>query len=428
VSAHQPREWRRRLAADRRQLQASIGCGRPLGRVLAVREGLSDPHDGGRTVALVRFASGVRVVYKPRPVGLEAAFQHFLQWWNRRAGGLELLTPQVVDRGAHGWMEHVRQEQCHEAGAVGRYYERAGALIALAGLLDATDLHCGNVVACGEYPVLVDLETLLQPRWPGEERSLLDTGLVPSWVRGPDGGSYDVSGFGAIAAQRFGDASVPLRQNVVRVAGEPVSPAAFADRLVAGFRRAGAVLCANQEELLSPAGPLRAFRRRQVRVILRHSQTYRASLQDRRALGPASMLRAVRGSRVRGAIAKTEHAALERGDIPRFVASTDSCDWMPHPALMVRGCFRTTSYEALIGRTRELKPGMFEEQARLLSTALALWHLGGAIADAGSGGGHRSGLQGMAPGVQQQHEEEVEERSAHKQEHHEPAHVRSTFL
>lgn len=400
MSAHQPREWRRRLAGDRRQLQASVGGGRPLGRVLTVQEGLSDPHDGGRTVALVCFASGVRLVYKPRPVGLEAAFQQLLKWWNRRAGGLELFTLRVVDRAAYGWMEHVRQEECHETGAAGRYYERAGVLMALAGLLDATDLHCGNVVACGEYPVLVDLETLLQPRWPGEERSLLDTGLVPSWIRGPNGGSYDVSGFGAIAAQRFEDVSVPLRQNVVRVAGEPVSPAAFADRLVAGFRRAGAVLCANREELLSPAGPLRAFRRQRVRVILRHTQTYRAALEGRRVLGPASMLRAVQGPRVLGAIAATERAALQRGDIPRFVASTESCDWTPHPALTARGCFTTSSYEALIVRTRNLEPAMFEEQARLLSTALALWRLGGAMADTGSGGGHRCALQGSAPGVQ----------------------------
>ena len=217
--------------------------------MLEVRSGLSDPHDGGRTVAVVRFASGLRVVYKPRPVGLEAAFSRLLQWWNGSAGGPELVVPRVVVRRGYGWMQFVDHEACSDRRAAGRYYERAGALIALAGLLDATDLHCGNVIAHGEHPVLVDLETLLQPRWPGEQRSLLDTGLVPSWIRGPDGGSYDVSGFGAIAPQRYGDLIVPLRENVVRIGDEVISPAPFAEQMLAGFRHAATVLCSRRADL-----------------------------------------------------------------------------------------------------------------------------------------------------------------------------------
>jgi lantibiotic modifying enzyme len=423
-------ELLRRLEADRREIEASLGGGRPGGQVHDVRSGLSDPHDGGRTVALVRFASGLRVVYKPRPLGLEAAFGELVEWWNERAGGLDLFAPRVVDRGRYGWMELVAHEACPDPEAAGRYYERAGALIALSGggLLDATDLHCGNVIAHGEHPVLVDLETLLQPRWPGEERSLLDTGLVPCWIRGPDGGSYDVSGFGAITAQRYAGAPVPLRENVVRLGGDIVSPAAFAKRLLTGFRHAATVLCSRREDLAAADGPLRAFRRQQVRVMLRHSETYRAALDAPGALGPDSLLRPVREPRLLEAIAAAEHGALLGGDIPRFVAATDSSDWTPHPTLTVRGCFTSSSYEALMARARRLEPALFEEQARLLSTALALWSLGGAMADADSGGGHRSGSEGVAPGVQQRHEDEVEDRGPRKEKHDEAAHTRSVFL
>jgi class II lanthipeptide synthase len=410
-----------RLALDRRAIEAG-------GEVVEVRSGLSDPHDGGRTVALVRFESGLRVVYKPRPLGLEAAFHRFVTWWNRQAGRPALFAPRVLDRGDYGWMEFVAHEGCADREAAGRYWERAGALIALAGLLDATDLHCGNVIAQGEQPVLVDLETLLHPRWPGEERSLLDTGLVPTWIHGPDGGSYDVSGFGAIATQQFAGAPVPLRENVVRMGGEIVSPAAFTDHLMTGFRRAADVLCSNRNELVAFGGPLEAFQRQPVRVILRHSETYRTALDGRSALGLESLLRPEREPRVLEAIAEAEHGALLGGDIPRFVAATDKCDWTPHSTMTVRGCFTTSSYDALMARTRRLDPAMFEEQARLLSTALALWSLGGAIAEADSGGGHRSGLEDVAPGVQQRHEAEVEERGPRKEKHDEAAHARSVFL
>jgi class II lanthipeptide synthase len=421
-------ELRHRLALDRRAIAASLRGGGRVGRVLEVRSGLSDPHDGGRSVALVRFASGLRIVYKPRPVGLEAAFHRLVAWWNQRVGRLALSAPRVLDRGDYGWVEFVAHEGCADRAAAGRYWERAGALIALAGLLDATDLHCGNVIAHGEHPVLVDLETLLHPRWPGEERSLLDTGLVPSWIRGPDGDGYDVSGFGAIAPQRFAGAPVPLRQNVVRIGGKIVSPAAFAGRLVTGFRRAAAVVCSSRKELLAAAGPLRAFRRLEVRVMLRHTETYRVARDSGSTPGPESLLRPVREPYVLAAIAEIERARLLHGDIPRFIASTGSPDWTPHPTLTVPGCFTASSYAALIARTEQIESAVFEEQARLLSTALALWALGGAMAAADSGGGRRSGVERAAPPVQQHHEDEVEERGAPEEKQDEPAHARGTLL
>lgn len=338
------------------------------------QSGLSDPHDGGRTVAIVRFASGLRVVYKPRPVGLEAAFHHLVAWWNERADRLALFAPRVLDRGAYGWMEFVAHEACPDHQTASRYWERAGALIALADLLDATDLHHGNVIAHGEYPVLVDLETLLQPRRPREQRSLLSTGLVPAWIRGPDGGSYDVSGFGAIAPQRYQGAPVPVRENLVRVGTDVVSAAEFADQLEAGLLRAGALLCERREELLTQ---LQGFRGLEVRVMLRHTETYRAAMGD---------------SDAREAMTEIERAALDRGDIPRFVASTES------------------SFKALIARVKRLELAHYEAQARLLRTALALWSLGGAL-------------------LMQQHQENgVEDGGPDEEEQHKPAHVRSILL
>ena len=367
-------ELRRRLTRDRRAIAAALDGGVSLGRVVEIRNGLSDPHDGGRTVAVVRFPSGLRVVYKPRAVGLEAAFQRLVAWWNERAGRLTLFAPDVVDRGAYGWMEFVAHEACPDHEAASRYWQRAGALIALADLLDATDLHHGNVIAHGEYPVLVDLETLLQPRRPREERSLLSTGLVPAWIRGPDGGSYDVSGLGAISPQGYKGAPVPLRENVVRVGTDIVSAAEFADQMESGFLRAGALLCERREELLTQ---LQQFRGLEVRAMLRHTETYRAAMEDE------SALRAMNAA---------ERAALGRGDIPRFVASTDA------------------SYEALIARVKRLEPAYYEEQARLLSTALALWSLGGTLL------------------MQQRQENGVEDGGPDEEKQHKPAHVRSILL
>ena len=129
-------------------------------------------------------------------------------------------------------------------------------------------------------------------------------------------------------------------------------------------------------------------------MILRHTETYRAARDNGSALGAESLLRRARAPYTLKAIAKTERAALRRGDIPRFVASTES------------------SFKALIARVRRLRPARFEQQAELLSTALALWQLGSAL----------------APGVQQRHERDVEERGPRKEKHDEAAHARPVFL
>jgi lantibiotic modifying enzyme len=411
-----------RLAEDRKDLEDCLGRGSPLGQVRRIDVGLSDPHDGGRTVALVTFEHGLRVVYKPRPVGLESAYYELVQWWNGVAGGLDLRAARTLSQGDYGWAEFVEEAACTDEAAARRYYARAGVLICLAWLLDATDLHHGNLIAHGDHPVLVDLETLLQPRWRGEERSLLDTGLVPCWSRGPDGRLYDVSGLGAIAAQWFAGKEVPTQRNTLRTEnGEILSPARFSDRIAAGFRQAAAVVISRRVELLDAAGPLIRFSGQPVRVILRHSLTYRQAHSAAGLLPPESLLRPVFDAAALEAITRAEHQALLCGDIPRFTAVTDSPDWAIDGDVKISRCFAQPSYDLLVERIRHLEMAIVEEQARLLTAALDFWHLPNLITPVENSGRHR-GLKGMAPSVKKRKEDAVEERRSRKEEEGEVSH------
>jgi lantibiotic modifying enzyme len=414
-------ELLRRLAEDRNDLEDCFGCGSPLGQVRRVDVGLSDPHDGGRTVALVTFEHGLRVVYKPRPVGLESAYYELVQWWNRVAGGLDLRAARMLPCATHGWAEFIEETPCADEVAARRYYERAGVLICLAWLLDATDLHHGNLIAHGDHPVLVDLETLLQPRWRGEERSLLDTGLVPCWIRGPDGRLHDVSGLGAMATQRFAGKEVPMQRNILRIEnGAILSPARFSDRIVAGFRRAAAVVITRREELLDAAGPLIRFSGQPVRVILRHSLTYRQANKASEPLRPESLLRPVFDAAALEAITRVEHQALLCGDIPRFTAVTDNADWTLDRNVTISRYFAQPSYDLLVERIRRIEMPIVEEQARLLTSALDLWHLPSLLTPVERSSRRR--LKGMTPSVKKGKEDAVEERRSRKEEEGEISH------
>ncbi len=56
--------------------------------------------------------------------------------------------------------EYIEATPCENEDQIMRYYERLGQLIAITFLLSGNDFHKENIVANGEFPYLIDLETL----------------------------------------------------------------------------------------------------------------------------------------------------------------------------------------------------------------------------------------------------------------------------
>ena len=110
------------------------------------------------------FASGRKLVYKPKDMGTEAAYHRLLAWLNERGAPLPFKVLEVLDRSTHGWVEFVEHLPCRDRDEARRYYERAGMLLCLFYVLEGTDCHYENIIASGEYPVLIDTETLMHHR------------------------------------------------------------------------------------------------------------------------------------------------------------------------------------------------------------------------------------------------------------------------
>jgi lantibiotic modifying enzyme len=148
-----------RLDHDISSLQRALAVGKEPGPVVAVETHLSEAHENGRRVLALTFSCGWKVVYKPRSVDTEAAFQGFLRWMSLR--GFDLTPPIVrfVAGPGYGWSEWVAQTAAGSREEVTRYFERAGALLCLVEHFGAGDLHAENVVATSEGPVLIDGET-----------------------------------------------------------------------------------------------------------------------------------------------------------------------------------------------------------------------------------------------------------------------------
>ncbi|MGK7926376.1 MAG: type 2 lanthipeptide synthetase LanM, partial [Spirulina sp.] len=271
-------EFIQRLASDRAEIQQVFNLENreksPLGKVSEIETSLSDPHNQGRTVILLTFESGLKLVYKPKDLGLEVAWNQFLAWCNQQSQPLDLKVIQVFDRDGYGWVEYVEHQPCRDETAIERFYQRAGMLLCLIYVLRGNDCHYENLIASGEHLVLIDMETLLHhdpqvlddsPEFPAFETestrlfwdSVLRTGMLPRWDFGPDRRvAYDISGLGRTDPQqapqkiqrwqaintdemhlRAETVTLPIQKNVPLLGDSPLSPNDYQVQIVAGFEQ-----------------------------------------------------------------------------------------------------------------------------------------------------------------------------------------------
>jgi type 2 lantibiotic biosynthesis protein LanM len=364
-------EMIQRLEQDRADLEGAYGPGLDLARLCRVEPNRSDPHDGGRSVAVLHFDSGTRLAYKPRSLGLERAFFALVSWLNARGLAPSLRELRIHDRGTHGWAEYVDAGPCASEQDVHCFYERAGMLLALVYAIGGADFHSENLLASGAHPVLIDLEMLMVPTElqrqeelaaaaPAARRvvSVLDTSLLP--IRVPAGGN--LARFeGGLAFREtaekhrwpgwrrintdlmaWGDEWVALEngRNVPVLEGRPRDACDYVEDLTRGFANAYRTLIASRPELLAADGPLAPFRGQRCRFLYRNTHSYAAVLKRlahpeflkdgvsqsieletlKRVTGPS------RGKHWAWPLMCAESRALERQDVPAFSVPADGVE------------------------------------------------------------------------------------------------------
>ena len=129
-----------RFQADREDLVTGLLDGHGPGALAGVDLGLGDAHQGNRAVAVLRFAGGDRLVYKPRPLDQHALLDGLVAWLGVKVPGLALRTPRSVRRPGYGWLEFVEHRWCRSVTETDAFYRRQGALLALLYAVDGADL------------------------------------------------------------------------------------------------------------------------------------------------------------------------------------------------------------------------------------------------------------------------------------------------
>ncbi|MDZ8188411.1 MAG: type 2 lanthipeptide synthetase LanM family protein [Nostoc sp. ChiSLP02] len=306
-------EFLQHLCEDWKEIVNIFSSDNAPGFLVKIDGNLGDTHRGGRSVLIAHFSSGLQIVYKPRPLDIEVHFQQLLTWLNQRGNHPAFRILKILNRKTHGWVEFAIAQGCTEPDGIERFYERQGAYLALLYALEATDFHLENLIAAGEHPVLVDLESLFHLRTEGMEithsdlptvnqiiYSVLRVGLLPQrlWANAESEG-VDLSGLGGTAGQltpyrvshleaigtdemRFVRERMPMfgSQNRPTLNDAEVNVLDYTEAIITGFTIIYQLLLQYRDELLSENGPLACFAEDEVRVIFRSTRTYSLLLSE----------------------------------------------------------------------------------------------------------------------------------------------------
>lgn len=408
-------EMSRRLVDDLPYWPQLLPAGTNRYHLVTVQGGLSDPHRGGRSVFILLFEDGRRLVYKPKRLAAELSFARLLDWLAGHTFAIGLRALRVVDRGEYGWAEWVERRDAANVAEVREFYRRQGAFLALLHALQAVDFHHENLIAAGAFPVLIDLECLFHPQVDaiagsgGVGSSSLDAyldtvhaiGFLPQRIWDEMGSAgLDISGLGAAAGRQspqalprlvesdsdemrigMGIFSLPDPQSTPRLEGEEARLEDYREDLLGGFAETYRFLIRHRRELLAPGGPIEAFAGVEQRVLLRATTSYITLLGAAghpQVLGDAldtdllfDRLWSVLAPRpFMRPVLRDEREALLRGDVPLFTVKpggreVGSCSGRVHPDF-----FEETGIERVRRRLLGFGEEDLAKQSRIIAGTL----------------------------------------------------------
>lgn len=405
-------EFLTHLCADWQLIRTTFAPDGDPGPLVDVEAGKGDRHRRGRSVLLLRFGSGMRLLYKPRPLGVDVHFQELLSWLNDRGARPSLRPLTIVDCGDHGWSECVDVAPCACEEEVVRFYERQGSYLALLYALDATDLHNENLLAAGEHPVIVDLEALFHPHVHGKDpilenlaagaldNSVWQVGLLPRRVWSDENSiGVDMSGLGGqpgqmnphrlVGWERPGTdemrlvrrrVQLPASENRPRLGNQDVDVLDYRNAVLAGFTRMYRLLCQNKAALLAEQLP--RFARDETRAVIRSTNVYgllwyesfhpdllRDALERDRFFDRLWIEAARRPHLAR--LIPAEQRDLWRGDIPMFSTSPGSRAILTPEGERFEDFFDTPSLDLVRRRVEHLSDDDLVKQRWIIEASLA---------------------------------------------------------
>lgn len=378
---------------------------------------LSDFHNKCRSVFCLQFASGRRLIYKPRDIAAEENYFNLLKWINENFP-LHFKIVRVLNKITHGWVEFVEHYECNSLKEVEDYYKRAGGILFILHILKGRDFHYENIVACGDQPVIVDLETLFHPDLIDEARDIghkkgMNPGSPGNCVLRTDflpqdrflyyDMNFDISGLGASKELKtdfllpdwkntntdkmkheYKNHIVRPSHNIPRYGCEGMLPRPYIESIINGFKEMFSFFKSHRDQLLSNEGPIIKFKSQKSRFLFRPTRVYNSILF--RILEPQFLKdgltrsielellyrKALKNEKppLWWGVIKEEQRALEELNIPYFSTFNDS-NAISTEYNKIASCLDETGFRMAIAQIENIDEYCLDEQIDIIIRSLS---------------------------------------------------------
>ena len=294
-------EISRHIHENKSEITASLCGGKPFAKITQMEITGSDCHNGSKKTVKCILDNGESIFYKPHCLKKEIEYQRLYAEFCGKAS-LDSKPCPVLDGGDYGIEKCLDTNGCREKAELERYFKRMGIHLFLCYLLSAGDMHQENIIASGEYPILVDAETIFgiqRPQKPqtAEDKinellswTVLKTGIlpIPIWRVGDKGVIISAlhSGGEAYSTVKlpiikeaktskmyiaYDCVKIDAKSSLPTLNGNEINPADYTDKLKEGFTAAYRIY---MEETQKFEQELLCFKALDTRYLIRHTQQY----------------------------------------------------------------------------------------------------------------------------------------------------------
>ncbi len=375
-----------------------------LGKVKSIVYFSGDTHDG-KMVSIVEFETA-KLIYKPRTAYPDIVYSEVLSMVSNNY--MDMKTPKVLNYEDHSWHEFITQEECKSMTDVKHYYKRAGIHLAVLYSLGSTDIHYENLIAHGEYPVIIDLETILKATFNKFgmnaaknriEDSVAATGMLPFFS---ESGVIDV-GISALFMDEstsnkmkmyrlvecekqdfvFREEFITMRptKNQIIYKENNVDSSKAIEYLIDGFKYAMKRIIINTEAILEI---FRGYANEnfKIRQLLRPTQVYYKFITASRS--PETLKYKGKYDNIFNLFINkfeagnygylrvlSEVEAMKKGHIPFYYTFLDSCDLYSGQGLVCENYYDLSPYKTLEKRLKLLDNKSIDNQIRYIRMSIA---------------------------------------------------------
>lgn len=131
-------------------------------KIKDIKFDIGDSHNDGASVAIISLNNNRKIVYKPKNLEADLSYYNILKEVSYKLNR-NIKVPQTYSFENYGWQEFIAYKTCAFEDSAQSYYYNLGIQACLLYCLNASDMHYENLIVSEESPILIDLETILQP-------------------------------------------------------------------------------------------------------------------------------------------------------------------------------------------------------------------------------------------------------------------------